>query len=151
HGDARVASVRIRCLNPLRELRGRGYPVERFDPRRRDRYTAVIFSKRYDDVAYAEARRLRARGAHVVLDLCDNHFYNPDNLAPLRAASAHLRGLADAADVLVASTEAMAETLHEEVGPRPVSVIGDAVETTVEGVPGAPWDRWWARRQLRDL
>jgi len=147
-----VASVRIRCLNPLRELQARGYPVERFDPRRRDRYAAVIFSKRYDDVAYAEARRLRARGAHVVLDLCDNHFHNPDNLAVLRAAAAQLRRMADEADVLVASTEAMADALRAEVGPgRQVTVIGDAVETTVEGVSGPPWSRWWARRRLRDL
>jgi predicted DNA-binding transcriptional regulator YafY len=46
----------------------------------------------------------------------------------------------------------MADALREVVGPgRPVTVIGDAVETTLQGVPGSPWDRWLARRRLREL
>jgi glycosyltransferase involved in cell wall biosynthesis len=52
----------------------------------------------------------------------------------------------------VASTEAMAEALTQEVGPtRPVTVIGDAVETSIEGIRLTPWARWLARWRLRHL
>jgi hypothetical protein len=150
--DARVASVRIRCLNPMRELRRRGYPIELFDAGRRDTYSVVIFSKVYDDRTRAEARRLQANGAWIVLDLCDNHFYNPRNLDVLRRAAAELGRMVELADELVVSTDAMAEVLGRETGgTKPVTVIGDAVETTIEGVRSTLWERWWARRRLRAL
>jgi len=151
-GDARVASVRIRCLNPLRELRRRGCPVELFDPTRRDSYAAVIYSKAYGPEVQAEARRLRGKGTRIVLDLCDNHFYNPDGREILRAAAAELHRMLDLSDELVASTEAMADVLRGETGTdRPITVIGDAAETSIEGVPSSPWSRWWAARRLRGL
>ena len=150
--DVRVASVRIRCLNPLRELRRRGYPVELFDPARGGAYSVVIYSKVYDTSVQAEARRLQANGTRVVLDLCDNHFYNPLNLAVLHNAAVQLRRMVSQADDLVASTDAMAHVLREETGGgKPVTVIGDAVESTIEGVRAAPWERWWARRRLQAL
>jgi hypothetical protein len=150
--DAKVASVRIRCLNPLRELRRRGYPVELFDPARSAAYSVVIYSKVYDERIQAEARRLQSNGTRIVLDLCDNHFYTPLNLDAPRNAAAQLRRMVGLADELVASTDAMAQVLREEAGPdRHVSVIGDAVETAIEGVPAAPWERWWARRRLQAL
>lgn len=150
--DARVASVRIRCLNPVRELRRRGYPVELFDERRAERYSVVIYSKLYDESIQAEARRLRAGGTKIVLDLCDNHFYNPRGLELLRTAATQLRGMLALADAAVASTEAMAEVIRcEGRADLPVTVIGDAVETRIEGVRTWPWDGWLARRRLRSL
>jgi hypothetical protein len=150
--DPRVASVRIRCLNPLGELRRQGYPVELYQPTRRGSYAAVVFSKVYDEAAQAEAERLRSAGAWVVLDLCDNHFHGASEVEALRKASARLRRMLGLAHELVASTEAMAEVLREETGGQTrVTVIGDAVETTITGVRTAPWDRWLARRRLRAL
>lgn len=150
--DAGVASVRIRCLNPIRELRRRGYPVELFDPARSGAYSAVVYSKVYHDAAQAEARRLRANGTRIVVDLCDNHFYNPLKLDTLRTAAARLRRMLGEADELVASTDAMAEVLRGELGAEtPVTVIGDAVETRIEGVRTTSWKRWWARRRLDTL
>jgi hypothetical protein len=150
--DPRVASVRIRCLNPLGQLRRQGYPVELYKSGRRGSYATVIFSKVYDEAAQAEAEKLRAAGAWVVLDLCDNHFHDAVAAEVVRTASAKLRRMLGLADELVASTEAMAEVLREETGGRtPVTVIGDAVETAIEGVRTAPWHRWQARRRLRAL
>lgn len=131
--DPRVASARIRCLNPLRELRARGYPVELFDPRRSADYSLVVFSKRYDERARAEAQRLRSRGVRVVLDLCDNHFYNPaDDPALARAATA-LRAMVRLSDAVVVSTTALAEVVRAEIPDAPeITVIGDAVETEIQ-------------------
>lgn len=136
----------------MRELRRRGYPVELFDPARSGAYAALVYSKVYHDSAQAEARRLRANGTRIVVDLCDNHFYNPLNLDTLGTAAASLRRMLGEADELVASTDAMAEVLRGEArADTPVTVIGDAVETRIEGVRTTPWARWWARRRLEAL
>ena len=47
--DLQVASVRYRCLNPLRELQRRGFPIELFDELNVGRYSCVVFSKLYDE------------------------------------------------------------------------------------------------------
>src|SRR5680860_1373203 len=96
--DPRVASTRIRCLNPLSELQGRDYPVELFDPQRVGRYAAVVYSKLYDESAYREALALQKNGVRIVLDLCDNHFYNPNELETLRKAGAQLQRMMALAD-----------------------------------------------------
>lgn len=151
-GDARIASVRIRCLNPLGELQRHGYPVELYRPSRRGSYAAVIFSKVYDEATQAEAERLRAAGAWVVLDLCDNHFHDDIGSEAARTAADRLRRMLGLADELVASTEAMADVLRQETGGgTPVTVIGDAVEATIEGVRTLPWDRWRDHRRLARL
>jgi hypothetical protein len=150
--DPRIASARIRCLNPLRELVRRGYPVELFDAARSGMYAAVVYSKLYDSTVQSEARRLRANGTRVVLDLCDNHFYNPEGLESLRRVATELRRMIDLADELVASTDAMARVLDAEAGgTKPITVIGDAVELGIDGVPAGAWERWRARRRLRRL
>ncbi len=150
-GDPRIASVRIRCLNPVRELQRRHYPVEVFDPAHRGAYSAVIYSKAYNNAVLSEARRLRVSGTRIVLDLCDNHFYNPMALDALQAAGAQLRRMIAEADELVASTDAMAEVLGEEAGSTLITVIGDAVETRIDGVSTTAWRRWWERRRLSAL
>jgi len=126
--------------------------VELFDPGCSADYSVVVYSKVYDQAVQVEARHLRATGTRIVLDLCDNHFYNPRHLAILRNAATQLRRMLDETDELVASTDAMAQVLRDEVGDaKPITVIGDAVETTIEGVRTARWERWWARRRLRAL
>lgn len=72
------------------------------------------------------AGSLRSRNVRLVADFCDDHFAYPV-LGPL------YRGLANAADAVVASTPALAEVLKGETG-APVTVITDPVE----GVRGAP-------------
>ena len=150
--DPKVASVRIRCLNPLGELHRQNYPVELYQAARRSSYAAVIFSKVYDEATQAEADKLRSSGARVVLDLCDNHFLDASGAEVVRKASIRLRRMVELADEFVASTDAMAEVLRQEAGgQRPVTVIGDAVETSIDSVRSAPWHEWLARRRLRAL
>jgi hypothetical protein len=132
----------------MRELQARGYPVELYDRRRAGLYSAVVYSKRYDDASYEEAITLKARGIRIVFDLCDNHFYNPRDLPGLRRAGEQARRMMAIADHLVASTDAMAEVMRTELTDvQPITVIGDAVETDLGAVPLSPWRRWWARRQ----
>jgi hypothetical protein len=149
--DPMVASARIRCMNPLGELQRRGFPVELFRSDHAASYQAVVYSKLYDTASYNEARRLRANGVRVVVDLCDNHFYNPGNVPELAQAGTELRRMLQLADHLVASTPELASVMAAEVGGNPpVTVIGDAVEERIEvAQPGLL--RWVHQRRLRRL
>lgn len=150
--DPRVASTRIRCLNPLSELQARGYPVELFHPQRVDRYAAVVYSKLYDESAYREAMALQKRGVRIVLDLCDNHFYNPNRLETLRKAGEQLKRMMALADHLVASTAAMSEVMLAALQiPRTVTIIEDAVETEIRCVRTSFWQRWREQNRLDNL
>jgi len=152
YSDPRVASTRIRCLNPLNELQSLGYPVELFDRRRSDEYAAVVYSKLYDDATYREAMALQRRGARIVLDLCDNHFYNPHGLRSLSKSRVQLTRMMALADELVASTPALSEAMRAELpGAKNITVIEDAVETAICGVPSSFWDHWREQRQLAKL
>jgi hypothetical protein len=150
--DPRVASTRIRCLYPLRELQSRGYPAELFDPSRADHYAVVVYSKLYDRTTYREAEAFKKLGVKIVLDLCDNHFYNPNNLESLRKAAAELKEMMVLANELVASTETMANVMRNEVSePKPITVIRDGLETKIQASE-APWlERWRERRRVLNL
>lgn len=150
--DTRVASTRIRCLNPIRELQRRGFPVELFRPEHVSQYTAVVYSKLYDEASYREAAGLREKGTRIVVDLCDNHFYNPAGNPDLARARVGLERMLRLADHLVASTPELGAVMRAELGTkRPVAVIGDAVEETIAGVQEQALRRWLRRRELQRL
>ena len=139
-------------MNPLRELRRRGFPVELFRPDHLSSYQAVVYSKLYDPASYNEAVKLRAQGVRVVVDLCDNHFYNPEEVPALAQAAVELRRMLRLADHLVASTPEVATIMVAEAGADlPVTVIGDAVEESIIGVKEPILTRWVRQRQLRSL
>lgn len=150
--DTRVASTRIRCLNPLRELERRGFPVELFRPDHGSHYSAVVYSKLYDEASYREAADLQKRGTRIIVDLCDNHFYNPAGNPELALARRRLERMLRLADQLVASTPELAAVMRTEIGmERSVAVIGDAVEETIAGGPERALRRWLRRRELQRL
>lgn len=150
--DPRLASVRLRCLNPLAELRSRGYPVELFDSARLRRYAAVVFSKSYDEASYHDALQLKTLGARVAFDLCDNHFFNPKGLDYWRQAGERLRRMMVSADRLLASTDEMAGVMRANLpDARPITVIGDAVEMEIPYYVSPTWERWWHRWKLSRL
>jgi hypothetical protein len=129
--DPRVASVRIRCLGPMRALARAGWASEYWVPGRR--YDVVVFVKRFDAEAVELAARLRAQGTRVITDLCDNPFYNPNGLASVAEMADGVRRMAAHSDVLVASSDALAEVARGELaGGPPIVVIGDALD---EGLP----------------
>ncbi len=127
--DSTIASVRYRCLMPLSALQARRYPVEIFREDREQYYSSVIFSKLYDLKNIALARRLKQRGAQVVLDICDNHFYNPRALPDYQKVRKNLLQMLWLCDHVVCTTEALANEIQQEAPfiQRP-TVIGDAIE-----------------------
>lgn len=132
--DPAVASYRYRCLAPIDALRRRGLPAGLFRADEARSYRAVVFSKVYGEDEQRLADELRARGVRVLLDLCDNHFYNPYGLENYVRAGRNLRAMIARVDQVVCSTETLAAVVREESAPaRPPAVVGDAVE-----VPAAP-------------
>jgi hypothetical protein len=133
--DPRVASVRYRCLNPLKELQRRDFPVDLFRRENIDKYSAVIFSKAYDEASYAIASDLKIKGKAIIFDICDNHFYNPYNLPKLQAVRDRLVRMLAITDVLVTSTRTLAEVICNEAGPSSAPVvISDALEENDQNI-----------------
>ena len=122
--DARIASARLRCTLPSIYLREAGWRSEFFDESRADSYDVVVFQKAYDEGRLELAERLRERGTATVFDLCDNHFYNPDDLPQLAERADRLRQMLDLVSAVSVSTEALAEL----VADRAPTVIDDALD-----------------------
>ncbi|RYG62921.1 hypothetical protein EON80_22210 [bacterium] len=120
--NAKVASVRIRCLEPVQILQGRGVPVELFRNGHTAQYKVVVFNKIYDQFHLDLARRLKGQGTKVVLDLCDNHFYNPKNDPKVAERGNRLREMLALADVVT-----VPGTQLQSVLPVPSQVIRDGV------------------------
>lgn len=147
--DANVASARIRCLNIVEELRGRGCDVALAE---RDRaYDLVILSKKYDAATLDWAQALKRRGTKVVFDLCDNHFHLPNPTAELQQGAARLRSALMLADAVVVSTEALGNVVRSECGIEPAAVIGDAIEDPAAAVPQSVFGKLTARFELLGL
>ncbi|MBL8546121.1 MAG: hypothetical protein JNL81_06635 [Hyphomonadaceae bacterium] len=127
--DPSVASVRFRCLSPLNALREQGFPVEVFDPARAAEYSLVVFSKLYDAENVKLARSLTSQGIKTVVDLSDNHFYNPYDLPAYKTAGAQLREMIDTVSGVICCSAHLAKTVSRELTlRRPALVVGDAVE-----------------------
>jgi hypothetical protein len=141
--DFAVASARLRCLLPSKYLRRAGWDSELLDRREPRRNDVVVFQKVYDDDAIALARSLRAAGTRVVFDLCDNHFYNPDDLAKLRERADRLQRMLELADVVSVSTE----PLRELVPGKQTVLVDDALDE-VEAPRRVPRPRLRRRLEL---
>ncbi len=139
--ESRVASVRIRCLNTLRELNARGFAIELYREKRQKEYKIVIFSKAYNARDVELAERLQRQGTHIIFDLCDNHFLLSDERVD------RLTRMFEIADCWVVSSQAMAEVVRRKFdSAKPLWVIEDAVEEQLKGplldVPGRIAARW---------
>jgi hypothetical protein len=128
--DRTIASVRYRCLIPLEALRKKNFNVELFCEKDSDQYDAVIFSKLYDIKNQELASKLNRNNAKVILDICDNHFYNPYGLDLYENAKDNLLRMLKLADEVICSADALADVIIREAGlsKRP-KVIGDPIET----------------------
>ncbi|HEY5410281.1 MAG TPA: hypothetical protein VIJ94_06100, partial [Caulobacteraceae bacterium] len=127
--NAQVASTRYRTLWPLAELRRRDFPVTLYHEAAEGLYSAVIVSKRarYEDLLLA--RKLKQSGRLLIFDICDNHFYNPQDLPDYAALRRRLRVMMQLADLVVCSTSPLRDILAEELdgAKRPV-IVGDPFE-----------------------
>ena len=134
--ESDVASVRYRVLIPAQAIpeskvtyigpgANRRTLLERFAGA-----DAAVFGKIFDSsaaqTAFELAAALRQRGVKVIADFSDDHFLHPA-LGPV------YRGMATAADSVVASTPGLAEVLKAHT-PIRISVVSDPVE----GERGAP-------------
>jgi len=134
--DFRIGSARLRAVLPCRYLSKAGWNCELFDLRRSREYDLVVFQKAYDDDAIELARRLQRRGTLTVLDLCDNHLYNPDGLPWLTERAERLKRMIDLVDAVTVSTEALADFIPD----RDATVIREALdEMAPKPVPVALW------------
>jgi hypothetical protein len=146
--DPNLASVRLRVVLPVRYLAAAGWDCAIYDPGRRPEYDIVVFQKIYDRERLELASELRARGVRTVLDLCDNHFYNPDDLPVLAERGERLRRMVDLVDVVSVSTA----TLGGYVEHPEVVVIDDALDDTGmepprERSPGSRSVLWRRKRR----
>ena len=147
--DFRVASARIRCLSPIRELQSMGAPVELFDGHHSAGYQLVIVSKRYDPPILHDVQQLKNAGIKIAFDLCDNRWYGA---SPERERELERLGrMMKLADELVASTEPLAAIMREKRPDKRVTVIGDPVETEIAGEKGHLETRWWHRLKCKGL
>lgn len=134
--DNRLASVRIRCLEPLHWLWKNGKPVELFDARHLKNYRVVVFAKAYDATDLALAREVQSRGARVVFDLSDNHLYNPDNDIKFGQRAERLLEMLDIADEITVPCAELARHL-----PCEARVVRDGVNPHLHN-PSRLWEKW---------
>jgi SAM-dependent methyltransferase len=129
-----LASARYRVIIPAQQLARLGHQVQ-IASLPKDGWPAeiaaaacdtLVISKSFDEPNERLARAMKARGVRVVVDFCDDYFSHPKY-------GAHFHALAAIADTLVASTEAMAESVRRNTS-REAVVITDPVEGP-RGVP----------------
>ena len=147
-----IASYRYRVLAPIRFLAERGHAAEVYEEARFDSYRTVVFSKAYRDEHLALARRLRQAGKRVVLDLCDDHFFNPNGVARYDKARRDLLAMIAEVDAVTCSTPVLAAAVKREVGlTRAPAVAPDVYEQApVHDSAPTPMDRparllWYGR------
>lgn len=150
--DPTIASYRYRVLEPIAFLKARGHQAEEFKEARLDRYRTVVFSKAYGPKDRELARRLKAAGKSVILDLCDDHFYNPAGLPKYREAAESLREMIGICDRVVCSTPVLARSVQAAAQlPGTPAVAPDAYEQAPVAVgPPTPADQparllWFGR------
>jgi hypothetical protein len=135
HSSSRkVASVRIRCLSIVAGLQAQGVAAGLHDPASPGAPQLLVLSKRYDAASLRHALDLRQRaGTRLFIDLCDNHFYNPRGLPEWAERAGALRAAIAAADGVIASTEALAAVIRQEVPEAAaVNVVGDLLEDPID-------------------
>lgn len=112
--DGTTPSSRLRGLLPLEVLRQNGVPAELYQPRHQDQYKLVVFQKNYSVKEQQLARALKQSGTLIVLDLCDNVFFNPlhDEIYARKAREA--QKMLDIADVVTVSTPELAKHFNSQ-------------------------------------
>ena len=136
--DESIGSYRYRVLWPIAFLAARGHAVELYDEGNFDRYQTVVFSKAYGPADRKLARRLKAAGKRVLLDLCDNHFFNPFDLPKYREAREGLLAMIAICDGVVCSTPVLARAVQDEAGLAQTPGIAPDVYEPAEVAAGPP-------------
>lgn len=136
----------MRCREPSAALASRGWDSSLL--RRTGwlgRADVVVFQKAYEPEHLRLARRLQRQGARVVLDVCDNHFDHPADDAVLADRARRLREMVAIADLVTASTPALASLVPhgrvhvvDDLIEQPGAVRTPAIPPR-EGLPVVAW------------
>jgi glycosyltransferase involved in cell wall biosynthesis len=118
------ASARLRSFLPCRYLREAGWRCEIFERENLASYKLVIFQKAYDEDSITLAKLLADRGVKTILDLSDNHFYNPHDLPALGERAKRLHRMIEAVDAVSVSTPELGKLIDH----RDCVVIDDVVD-----------------------
>ncbi len=150
--DPAIASYRYRVLAPIQFLTERGHAAEVYEEARFDSYRTVVFSKAYRAEHQALARRLRQAGKRVVLDLCDDHFFNPGRLARYDKARGELLEMIGLTDAVICSTPVLAAAVRREAGLTKAPAVAPDVyqRASVDASDPTPLDQparllWYGR------
>jgi len=150
--DVAIASYRYRVLAPIAALKARGQDVELYDEAHFDRYEAVLFSKAFLPEDQRLAERLIATGKRVLLDLCDNMFFNPKDLPEYHQVREDLLKMIALSDRVICSTDVLADIVRDEAGlPYRPAVAPDPYEqAAVESARPTPFGQparllWFGR------
>lgn len=136
--DLPRASVRLRAYLVMRALRDLGIDAEWYDPKQPHKYEVVVVARRYDDKSYSRLSELKRRGTTIVVDLCDNHFFNPNLLPQFERRRGRLMRLLRIADKVVVSTATLRDAVSQEMPEvLDVAVIGDLMDR-LDVVPVSP-------------
>lgn len=121
-----IASYRLRCLSIIERLKKAGLNVDIHKENRIPR--TLVLSKRYDldTINYCLSIK-RKFNVKLVLDICDNHFYDKENNEISFNRKLHLTKAIDAVDEVISSSEYLANIIKQETGKVPV-VIEDVIE-----------------------
>jgi glycosyltransferase involved in cell wall biosynthesis len=140
---ADVASVRVRCLVPMQLMAERQWRTGIFDSADATAYDVVVFQKAYRAEDLELARRLSANGVKVVFDLCDNHFFNPEERPDLFDRTDRLRQMIALVDAVTVSSPLLRALVQKEQ----TFVVDDALDSTVREAPRSPLQRLprWGR------
>ena len=129
--DPRVASVRLRSLRPVQYLKAAGTDAALL----RNGGAGVdvaVFQKAYGEEHLRLAEALKARETRVILDMCDNHLFLPDEPSPELVARTHrVREMMSLADLVTVASRPLAALL----GLSDAIVVDDALELPRQRTP----------------
>ena len=146
--DLRLASVRMRAALLIPMLGQQGVASAWFRLKDVARYRCVVVSKRYDDDTVRVLGRFKQNGGRLVLDLCDNDFL-PRSQQQKHLHQVHnLRLLAALADVIVTSSEPLAQIVSRECPAAGRVVVIGEVPDDLSIVGMSLWDRIWRHRRI---
>lgn len=127
--NCKVASVRLRCFNIIEALKKLNLNTHLY--KIGDRPEVIVLSKRYDSSSIDHVKLLKEKyGTKIVLDLCDNHFYNQYKNEFLENRTNDLRKAVLTADFVVASSDELGKIIQKEFPDLQLKIviIEDAVE-----------------------
>ena len=148
--DWNAASARLRVFLPIEHLRAAGVDASRCEPSAVAAGDLVVFSKCYGPEQQSLAREFRRRGARPLLDLCDNHFWVPDDAPHLQELADELRRMLELVDGVSVASEALRDVVARERPELPLAVVEDAFDP-METPLLERLRRWLHKRDRRSL